>query len=106
MVKYGISLIFPTDHKVQIRSTQTFMFELEQHVSENESLIGPYLTLINAHLNNAVSTCRAALSSTECQPLPQEGQNLIWEKDSTSMVVVVMVINKLPYHKELSSYLG
>ena len=105
-VRYFVNF-FPTDHEVQIRSTQTFMFELEQHVSENVSLIGPYLTLINAHLHNAVLACRAALSSTECQPFPQERKNLIWEKDSTSMVGVVTVINKLPYIiKSFYSYLG
>ena len=82
------------------------MFELEQHISENASLIGPYLSLINAHLHNAVLAYWAALSSTECQLFSQEGKSLIWEKDSTSMVGVVMVINKLPYRKELYSYLG
>ena len=72
-VRYFVNF-FSTDHEVQIRSTQTFMFQLEQHVSENASLIGPYLTLINAHLHNAVVACQAALPSTECQPFLQKGK--------------------------------
>ena len=56
------SLIFPlADHKIQLRTTQAFLFELKSHALENASLIAPYL-----HLHNAVLACWAALSSTEC----------------------------------------
>lgn len=64
---------FPsTDYEIQIRTTQAFLFELERHVLENASLIGPYLPHINAHLHNAVLACRAALSSTECPSFPKK----------------------------------
>ena len=73
MYDLNMSLIFPlTDHEIQIRTTQTFLFELERHVLDNASLVAPYLPNINAHLHNTVLACRAVLSSRECPPFPKK----------------------------------
>ena len=62
-------LLFPThaDHTVKLRTFAALKQELERFVTEENSLVWPYLDHINAHLHNAMLACKAATSSHHLQ---------------------------------------
>lgn len=55
-------------HDVQLRSAKALMAELDKELCENHELNAPYLSHINAYLQNAVLACRGATGETEEPP--------------------------------------
>ena len=60
--------LFLTGHDSQLRSAKALLVELNKELCDNHELSTPYLSHVNAHLQNAVLACRGAAGEIEEPP--------------------------------------
>ena len=60
--------LFLIGHDSQLRSAKALLVELNKELCDNHELSIPYLSHVNAHLQNAVLACRGATGEIEEPP--------------------------------------
>ena len=60
--------LFLIGHDSQLRSAKALLVELNKELCDNHELSTPYLSHVNAHLQNAVLACRGATGEIEEPP--------------------------------------
>ena len=65
-------LFIPLDHSVQLQTFNSLQKDLQSFITPKNDQILPFLSLVNALLHLAVSTCKAAIQTSE--PLQDLGE--------------------------------
>ena len=58
-------ITFLLDHGIQLATAKSYLLELERSLQEDQQLIAPNISHINAHLHNAILACIAAKHTFE-----------------------------------------